>query len=94
MQVHENYGGVNGLTYIQNFISLPEEKKILKHLDLKGSWVAAFGSRQTQQYGFLYDFFTEELTPTEPIPKAPFLTLSTDFWRYCGELQEEWNRKE
>jgi hypothetical protein len=47
--VHDDFGGIPGLTYITNFISPQEEKKIIRFLDQSGKWVVEFGSRQVQQ---------------------------------------------
>lgn len=69
--ITEDFGGIRGLTYIREFVSPQEEKKILRFLDTKGKWDNfAFSSRQTQQYGYFYDFFTEALTPTVGVPKV------------------------
>jgi alkylated DNA repair protein alkB family protein 8 len=58
---------VPGLEYVPDIITPKEERRILKFLDER-KWENDFSSRRVQQFGYIYDFFKEDLTPTEAIP--------------------------
>ncbi len=59
---------IPGLHFITNFITLEEEKELLKQIN-KQVWSSAL-SRRTQHYGYIYDYKSREaVQETNPIPE-------------------------
>lgn len=64
---HYSDDGINGLTYIDYFISAEEELKLLSDID-KESWNTSL-ARRTQHYGYIYDYNAKHAAQiTTPIP--------------------------
>jgi hypothetical protein len=54
------------MEYIPDFISAEEERELLKWIDAS-PWDTRL-KRRTQHYGYIYEYGSKTLTPTQPIP--------------------------
>ncbi len=57
---------IPGLSYIPEYITKVEERRILARVD-SGEWNHEY-SRRRQQFGYRYDYKSEHLTPLGPLP--------------------------
>ncbi len=58
---------VPGLSLLYDAITISDEEKILTQINKK-EWVKAFGGREVQQYGRLYNYNTKALGESTPMP--------------------------
>lgn len=57
---------INGLTYLDDFLTVEEEKQLLEKIN-SFEWSNKL-SRKTQHYGYLYDYSNPKKEKTTPIP--------------------------
>ena len=62
----ESAAAIPGLTYIPEFVTEEEERRILERVD-SGVWNHEY-SRRRQQFGYRYDYKSEHLTHLGPLP--------------------------
>ena len=65
-ELAESAAVIPGLTYIPDFITEEEERRILARVD-SGAWNHEY-SRRRQQFGYRYDYKSEHLTHLGPLP--------------------------
>ena len=64
--ITESAGVIPGLTYIPEFVTEEEERRILARVD-SGEWNHEY-SRRRQQFGYRYDYKSEHLTHLGSLP--------------------------
>ena len=60
---------INGLTFIENYLSSEQEKKLIKEIDSQ-PWLSDL-RRRVQHYGFKYDYRSRRIDVTMRIGKLP-----------------------